>query len=178
MCCGRGFDSLRLHHFKDIMRKQKGRPGEYPFTGWTVYGPRFHEIENRNYVVLYNKDSKQRKCISYARYLMSIKLQRFLLKSEEVDHKDNNKSNDDIENLQILTSLENAKKAANVKGVRFGKFLCPQCSVVFERRIGLSHIQQKTKLADFCTRSCRMKHSYSGNTNLKTNLIEEFRRHD
>lgn len=60
-------------------------------------------------VCLFNS-KKERTTISYARYLMSVKLNRFLDRNEEVDHIDNDKTNDSIENLQILSSKENKEK--------------------------------------------------------------------
>lgn len=65
--------------------------------------------ENRKHVILFN-NNKDRTTTSYARYLMSCKLQRFLQKTEEVDHIDNDKTNDDIENLQLLSKAANNQK--------------------------------------------------------------------
>ena len=60
-------------------------------------------------------NSKIRKTISYARYLMCVHLGRLLTDDEEVDHKDNNKLNDDINNLQVLSSIDNKQKQALFK---------------------------------------------------------------
>ena len=81
---------------------------EYPystlFTGANVYTDK----DNRRRVYLYGKDTKM--TTSYARYLMSVKLGRFLDKNEVVDHIDNDRTNDVIENLQILTEKDNIDK--------------------------------------------------------------------
>lgn len=55
---------------------------------------------------------------TYARYLMSVKLGRFLTEEEHVDHKDEDKSNDDIDNLQILTPLQNVQKNNEFKAAQ------------------------------------------------------------
>lgn len=65
--------------------------------------------ENRKMVCLYKNDTT-RKTISYARYLMSVKLGRELTDEETVDHIDNDKTNDSLDNLQILTYKENIAK--------------------------------------------------------------------
>ncbi len=65
--------------------------------------------ENRKMVCLY-KDVNTRKTISYARYLLSVKLGRELTDKETADHIDENKTNDSIENLQILSIEENRNK--------------------------------------------------------------------
>ena len=82
---------------------------EYPYNtlwnnGYIVINP-----EGRRNVVLFNSQI-DRSTVSYARYLMSVKLGRFLTDQEEVDHIDNNKTNDDPNNLQILTPEQNREK--------------------------------------------------------------------
>ena len=78
--------------------------------------------ENRRVVCLY-KNNNTRKTISYARYLMSVKLGRELTNEETVDHIDNDKTNDCIDNLQILSIVENQDKYTktiphNIHGTR------------------------------------------------------------
>lgn len=65
--------------------------------------------ENRRHVCLVNNDG-DRTTISYARYLMGVKLGAIVSSDFEVDHKDDDKTNDDINNLQLLTKLENSLK--------------------------------------------------------------------
>lgn len=64
--------------------------------------------ENRKMICLCNGD--KRTTIAYARYLMAVKLGRMLTADEQVDHIDNDKTNDAIENLQILAPAANRKK--------------------------------------------------------------------
>ena len=75
--------------------------------------------QGRNSVCLYNSETKKRHTVSYARYLMSTHLGRFLDKDEHVDHIDNDKSNDVITNLQILSQLENNRKQARLRGKKW-----------------------------------------------------------
>ena len=82
---------------------------QYPWSQWY----------NKCYVYI-NKATK-RKCIelrnsnkryntSYARYLMAIKLGHLVPEELDVDHIDNDCTNDDINNLQLLTREENLEK--------------------------------------------------------------------
>ncbi len=69
----------------------------------------FHNREGRRYVVLVRED-QTKTCTAYARYLMAVKIGRRLLNTEQVDHIDEDKSNDSIENLQILSKRDNISK--------------------------------------------------------------------
>lgn len=57
--------------------------------------------------MFYNKDKKQ--VVPYARYLMEQYLGRKLREDEEVHHKDHDKTNDVIENLEVINSTEHRK---------------------------------------------------------------------
>lgn len=91
--------------------------------------------EPRNLIVLIRKDNTKTS-ISFARYLMSCHLNRFLEKYEHVDHIDGNKLNDTIENLQILSQLENNRKylIQNNKIEKIIELICPICKSVFHRK--------------------------------------------
>lgn len=83
---------------------------EYPFSelyknGYIVMGQ-----NGRRNICLMDKQNNRVTTIAYARYLMSVKLGRFLKADEEVDHIDNDPTNDTIENLQILSGEANRNK--------------------------------------------------------------------
>lgn len=120
--------------------------------------------QGRNSVCLYNTESKLRHTISYARYLMSTHLNRFLTDDEHVDHIDNDKSNDVISNLQILTLAENNKKQAKLKGKRMVRYSCPICSKEFSLSRRLSHLTSKSKTSATCSKSCggKISRNYTG----------------
>ena len=65
---------------------------------------------------------------NYARYVMEQHLGRKLTKDEVVDHIDNCKSNDSLENLQVITRAENDHKRSRrsfgllAKKTRFKKW--------------------------------------------------------
>jgi hypothetical protein len=112
--------------------------------GYLVINP-----ENRRTVILFN-NKKHRSSVSYARYLMAVHLSRYLTKEEQVDHIDNNKTNDDINNLQILTRKENNLKSA--KGITWIDMICPKCNKNFKKE--LRHYRHNHHC---CSRSCGSK---------------------
>lgn len=82
---------------------------EEPFKSkWNKGYLQIHD-NNRKYICLFNSDN-DRTLISYARYLMGVKLGYEVPSQYEVDHIDNDKTNDDINNLQLLTQEQNLIK--------------------------------------------------------------------
>ena len=73
-----------------------------------VYGPYHRNSDNRMMVVFQGQDSKTTR--QYAKVILEIKLGRRLVGDETVDHIDDDFTNDDPSNLQVLTLEENAKK--------------------------------------------------------------------
>lgn len=112
--------------------------------------------EPRRLVLLVRFDNTKT-TVSYARYLMSCKLNRYLLKSEEVDHKDNDKLNDQIDNLQILTREENNIKKREFYNIKLATDItltCPNCNTIFTRPShNIKHKLLKGK-TPCCSRKC------------------------
>lgn len=112
--------------------------------------------EPRRVVSLIGKDGI-RTSLSYARYLMSCHLRRYLNIKEHVDHKDDNKLNDAIDNFQILTQKENNIKKNiyhNIKLAEEIELICPVCNIVFKRPS--RNIKNKLLLGKkpCCSRKC------------------------
>lgn len=127
--------------------------GEYPYDNYQVYKPRIHKKEKRQYITLRDLETKKLKTMSYARYLLSVKEKRILNTDETVDHIDNNKLNDNIENLQILTSEQNIVKYLTEvhKPKDLFEFICPNCNKVIYKDKRQLHKKQKLF---FCSRHC------------------------
>lgn len=124
---------------------------EYPFNqDWRSGYLRESKKDNRKRVDLVNNNT-DRTTISYARYLMSVKLGRYLTENEEVDHHDTDCTNDDITNLKLMSTEEHLLKTSkeNSTGRTMVTIECPYCKKVFERE----KRNVKTKLS-FCSRSC------------------------
>ena len=135
---------------------------EYPFTELYKAGYTHVGNEGRKLITL-KKFNGELVGTSYARYLMAVKLGRFLTDQEEVDHIDDNKTNDDPNNLQILTPEQNREKQRlhYINNVQ-QKFdlACPNCGKVFilSERDMHNKIRQIQKNGYtgliYCSRSC------------------------
>lgn len=121
-----------------------------PFEKYKVYGPTYHKRIDRYMIFLVSPE--HRTSMTYARYLMCVKEERWLGPEEEVDHIDDNRLNDDIDNLQILTRAENMKKAG--RPTTYVDFVCPMCDKLFKLSARQSH-----KVNPCCSRSCGGKKS-------------------
>ncbi|HAY3553759.1 HNH endonuclease [Elizabethkingia meningoseptica] len=145
---------------------------DFPFNSYYKSGYLAINKEPRRILTLYKMDGTLTS-ISYARYLMSIHLGRFLLKNEYVDHIDNCKLNDVIENLQILTPRENNIKKLKHLGLESKpiSLVCPICKQEFTK----ARKQLITKLNNgknpTCSKKCGGKQSYL----TKTNKIKQVR---
>lgn len=87
---------------------------------------------------------------------MCVKLGRMLRSNEHVDHIDNDKTNDSIDNLQILSRKENLRKYADTLTSKPRvKYICPFCQKVFDTRHGNSHLVNSKKFElKTCSHSC------------------------
>lgn len=132
---------------------------DYPFREDYVAGYIITNKEPRQLVLLVRKD-KTKTSLSYARYLMSCKLERYLNSDEHVDHIDGNKLNDVIENLQILTPLENNRKRTveTQKEAKYKTFICPICNKEFIRP--LHNYTYRPNYIPTCSRRCGGKKSH------------------
>lgn len=121
---------------------------QFPYEKYKLYVVH-HKKMNRKMACLVNPSIRNdRKTISYARYVMSVFLGRELTKEETVDHIDEDKTNDSLENLRILSRLDNQK--SYVENRRVIK-TCPVCAKKFS-------IGKKSRLeASFntCSNSCK-----------------------
>ena len=124
---------------------------EFPYNADWRYGYIVINPEGRKTVILYN-NNKNRSSVSYARYLLSVHLNRYLSKDEHVDHIDNDKTNDTLSNLQILTPIENNRKSSN--GRAYKEMICDFCGKEFKREKRLLYAKRKTCC---CSRKCSSK---------------------
>lgn len=95
--------------------------------------------------------NNERSSVSYARYLMSVHLGRYLNLSEHVDHINSDKSDDRIENFQILSPGENMMKERET--AKMVKLICYFCGIEFTRL--RKHTTHKPKNNNvYCSRKC------------------------
>jgi hypothetical protein len=103
-----------------------------------------------SYISICYNNKNNRSSVSYARYQLAVKIQRYLTNNEFADHIDNDKTNDDINNLQILTRKENNLKSS--KGVTWIDMICPKCNKNFKKEL-----RQYRHNHHCCSRSCGSK---------------------
>ena len=103
--------------------------------------------EPRRSVILIGKDMSRR-TISYARYLMSVHTGNEIDKNLEVDHVNDNKMDDRIDNFQLLTRYENIKKSQKKEEII--KRICPICQKEFD----FAKRNLKFKPNPTCSRRC------------------------
>lgn len=125
---------------------------EFPFNDKWKKGYLVINKEPRRNVILYNSHT-DRTTISYARYLLSVSLGRILDRNEVVDHINNDKLDDRLDNYQILSPAANVRKSA--KGKTYREFVCPVCGTHFKLESRQSHKANPT-----CSRSCGGKKSH------------------
>lgn len=90
------------------------------------------------------------------RVVMENHLGRLLDTNEVVHHKDGNKHNNDISNLEVLTSQEHSRLHGRSTPRKISVLRCPQCRKTFER---YENLTAGRKYGVFCSPSCRGKFS-------------------
>jgi hypothetical protein len=82
---------------------------------------------------------------------------RMLKENEVVHHINEDKKDNRLENLQIMTRSEHASHHAP-KGRAMVKLICPECELQFERERRQTHIVKPKQKRTFCCRSCSAKY--------------------
>jgi hypothetical protein len=110
------------------------------------YGPYLYRggtNKGRQYMtVLYSDGS--RGTTLYSRYLMQEKLGRRLKKTETVGHKNEDPSDDRIDNFQLLSQPENASKSSSKRfKITWFEFICPVCKTLARKDLRVVKANQK-----------------------------------
>lgn len=138
----------------DTMKKQMIEKILQLYPGYhTVYGPYLRK-DGRKIIVLY--DGEKRTAKQYARIKIEVYLERRLTKKEEVDHKDNDYTNDHLKNLQVLSKSDNIRKSRTLNKL---KVKCVWCGGSFVLTYEQRKARSKKKAGPFCGRSCSGKYA-------------------
>lgn len=100
------------------------------------------------------------------RVLMENHLGRLLSSDEHVHHKDENKSNDVIENYELLTNAEHARRHAAERAVEAIELVCPACKAEFTLAPNIYRLRLKRSSTGQlgCSRRCGNILSHLGPT--------------
>lgn len=92
------------------------------------------------------------------RVVMENHLGRLLDKDEVVHHKDKDKFNNAIENLEVLTKEQHAALHGKQAGEAYALLKCPGCGKIFEVQKHQTFLVKHTRYT-CCSRSCRGRFS-------------------
>lgn len=124
-----------------------------------IYGPYVRKDGRSHICIVHDNGKKQTK--SYPRYLMEIYLNRELLPEETIDHINNDFTDNRIENLQILSLSDNAKKQNQLNPRKQITFICPNCKKEGVKwKSDVDHNRKKGKSGPYCSRKCAGQYTY------------------
>lgn len=90
------------------------------------------------------------------RIIVENHLNRILAPDEIVHHKDGNRKNNNIKNLEVMKQSEHARKHGAERGEAYCLLKCPECEKKFERPRNRTFLIKPTSLnATFCSPRCR-----------------------
>lgn len=123
---------------------------------WTIEG-----IASKgayNYAVVYgHPNATSHHYVLEHRIVMENHIGRILDRKEIVHHKDDNKKNNDISNLELISSASKHGRLHGLKvGMSFSVLKCPYCECLFERWTGNTSKFKGSKYT-FCSRRCNAK---------------------
>lgn len=114
----------------------------------------YKQKDGRKFIVYKGEDNKYHSK-AYARYLMEQHLGRKLTNEEEVHHKDHNKMNDVIENLEVKNKTTH-RREHNIKPIIIEHCYICGSNIIVDSRKRANHYRSKNKNPDkwFCSKHC------------------------
>ena len=107
-------------------------------------------------------DPSKTRTLSYPKALVEVRENRLLIENETVDHIDEDFTNDNLNNLQILNRLDNIEKTINNNPQRARKWfegICSICKNEFRKELNyVLNNRKQGKAGPFCSKICAGKY--------------------
>lgn len=136
-----------------------------------LFGPYLRKQDNRKVVIIqFTNGEKTTK--SYARYLLEQHLNRELKPSEDADHINENKTDDRIENLRVISHSENITSfSKNNRTRKYYNFNCPYCGKKCIKPMNyVKHNWKRGMNGPFCGKSCARQFNIGDMSKLENEL--------
>jgi uncharacterized C2H2 Zn-finger protein len=130
-------------------------------------------------------NATERGYVLHHRIVVENHLNRLLESHEIVHHKNDNKKDNRIENLEVMTAVSHGRLHAKEKGRKWCILKCPNCGIEFERPKNKTHLN-KPHFYTCCSRKCSGTFSHRvkkyGETSeikkaISENVVKEYRSH-
>lgn len=101
-------------------------------------------------------------------------------KTEEIiHHKDGNKRNNDINNLELMNRISHIIFHEKQKTKNMVLLMCPTCQKIFSREKRQTHLDKPNNEATYCSRKCaaiasNLKDKTALKKNIENNVIKEY----
>lgn len=131
---------------------------EPPYDEYKIGYVRIDSRDNRRYVDFYDT-ATNKFGTTYARYLFQINHWRScgeLISSDlEVDHINEDRLDDRLGNYQLLTRVENKRKADSLQATKRAVGVCPVCKTYFSRLVSSTQLNDiYDRRVSCCSKSC------------------------
>lgn len=98
---------------------------------------------------------------------------RMLKPSEVVHHKNSNKKDNRVANLEVMEFREHSRHHGMQQGRVYVELKCPSCGVRFTRRLNQTSIGKMVNTGNFCSRTCSGKFSHAAAGSIASKRLEE-----
>jgi len=107
-------------------------------------------------LMLTYKNGRKTTSLSYPKYLMEIKLNRYLTEKEHVHHIDGNPLNNDYSNLEVVTVQEHGRRHVKYKeDIKAECYLCKKMFILTPKQQQSRYSNRFRKDAGpFCSKKC------------------------